>query len=127
MSRTNDGVDDDHEDEGLGLRVRPYAITGGRTRSQEDLPLETIVMRTAEGQNALPKLALERKSIVTMCEEPLSVAEISAHLGVHLGVARVLVGDMKVEGFIDVHRPSTEGERPDIKLLERVLDGLQAL
>ena len=81
-----------------------------------------------EGTAALGSLRLERKRIVELCDRPLSIAEVSAHLGVHLGVARVLVGDMKAEGLLDVHRPRpTTGDRPDIKLLERVLDGLQAL
>jgi hypothetical protein len=31
------------------LRVRPYALTGGRTRSANDLPIETIVKSTLRG------------------------------------------------------------------------------
>jgi hypothetical protein len=115
------------DDRGLGDRIRPYALTGGRTRPATDLPLETLVQRTPAGANALPRLSLERRRIVELCSRPLSIAEISAHVGVHLGVARVLVGDMKAEGLLDFHRPRPAGERPDISLLERVLDGLQAL
>ena len=43
---------------------------------------------------------------------------------------RVLVGDMAEQGLLHSHKPqhATTGEqRPDLKLLERVLDGLQAL
>jgi hypothetical protein len=115
------------DERGLGDRIRPYALTGGRTRSATDLPLETLVQRTPSGVNALPRLSLERRRILELCSRPLSIAEISAHVGVHLGVARVLVGDMKAEGLLDVHQPRPNGERPDITLLERVLDGLQAL
>jgi hypothetical protein len=115
------------DDDGLGDRIRPYALTGGRTRSADDLPLETLVVRTAAGSAALPVTAMERRKILDLCERPLSIAEISAYVGVHLGVARVLVGDMKGEGLLDVHRLRATGDRPDIKLLERVLDGLQAL
>lgn len=115
------------DETGLGDRIRPYALTGGRTRSGADLPLETLVRRTPAGVAALPRLTLERKRIIDLCAQPLSIAELSAHLRVHLGVARVLVGDMKAEGLLDVHRPRPIGDRPDIKLLERVLDGLQAL
>ena len=116
------------DDAGIASRIRPYALTGGRTRSQSDLPLEALVKRTADGQTALTRQTLERRQILELCERPVSIAELSAHLKVHLGVARVLVGDMKAEGLLDVHRPRpTVGDRPDIKLLERVLDGLQAL
>jgi hypothetical protein len=111
-----------------GLRVRSYVLTGGRTRSGADLPLETMVRVTTLGTSAAPRLALERKKIVNLATEPLSIAEISAHLSIPLGVARVLVGDMVEEGLLDSHKPAVAaGERPDVALLERVLDGLQAL
>jgi hypothetical protein len=111
------------------LRVRPYALTGGRTRSANDLPIETIVKSTLRGLSMASQLTLEHKRIVTMCVEPLSIAEISAHMHVPLGVARVFVGDMSADGLLETNQLPVArlGDRPDIKLLERVLDGLQAL
>jgi hypothetical protein len=123
-------MDEQHEEGGMGrrLRVRPYALTGGRTRSGADLPFETLVKVSQLGQSAAPRLALERKKIAQMCSSPISIAEISAHLHVPIGVARVLVGDMNEEGLLTTYKPDTSaGERPTIQLLERVLDGLQAL
>lgn len=119
----------EENDDGPGFRVRSYVLTRGRTRSNADLPLETLVKVTPQGQANAPRLALERKKIVSLCSAPLSIAEISAHLSVPLGVARVLVGDMAEEGFLQSYKPqhSQNGERPDLKLLERVLHGLQAL
>jgi len=111
------------------LRVRPYALTGGRTRSSTDLPLETIVRTTAHGANQLQQLHHERRKIADMGREPLAIAEISAHLHVPLGVARVLVGDMVTEGLLmTAQAPRTSPDaRPDASLLERVLHGLQSL
>jgi hypothetical protein len=122
----SDARDDEAE---RGLRIRPYALTGGRTRSISDLPIETIVRTSARGFVQQPRLTLERKRIVTLCAVPQSIAEVSAHLKIALGVARVIVGDMTSEGLLDSHATpaSKTGNRPDIKLLERVLDGLQAL
>jgi hypothetical protein len=119
----------DEHDDTPALRVRSYVLTGGRTRSDVDLPIETLVKVTPQGVSAAPRLALERKKIVSLCDAPISIAEVSAHLSVPLGVARVLVGDMCEEGFLTNFKPqhATTGERPDLKLLERVLDGLQAL
>jgi hypothetical protein len=119
---------DEHDDTPV-LRVRSYVLTGGRTRSDVDLPIETLVRVTPQGVSAAPRLALERKKIVSLCDAPISIAEVSAHLSVPLGVARVLVGDMCEEGFLTNFKPqhAMTGERPDLKLLERVLDGLQAL
>jgi len=123
-------ADDELEEGGPAFRVRSYVITQGRTRSSVDLPLETLVKVTSQGTSATPRLALERKQIVSLCSAPISIAEISAHLHVPLGVARVLVGDMAEQGLLTSYKPqhATTGEqRPDLKLLERVLDGLQAL
>ena len=111
----------------LGVRIRPYALTGGRTRAGTELAIETMVSTTSDGATAQGRLTLERARIVALCAAPQSLAEISAHLGLHLGVVRVLVGDLAQEGLLAVNRPSHVGDRPDLRLLERVLDGLQAL
>jgi hypothetical protein len=123
MSDTGDSAESDR------FKPRSYVYTRGRTRSNIDLPLETLVRVTPQGQSASPRLALERKKIVALCTAPISIAEVSAHLSIPLGVARVLVGDMTEEGFLQSYKPqhAQNGERPDLKLLERVLDGLQAL
>ncbi|MCU0271263.1 MAG: DUF742 domain-containing protein [Acidimicrobiales bacterium] len=120
-------VADDGQDP--ALRVRSYVLTQGRTRSNADLPIETLVKVTPQGTSAAPRLQLERKKIVGLASSAISIAEISAHLSIPLGVARVLVGDMAEEGLLTSYKPqhAQTGERPDLKLLERVLDGLQAL
>ncbi len=110
-----------------GLRVRPYAITGGRTRPSTDVQLETIVVRTAAGESAAMRAGLERGEILFLCASPTSVAELSARLEVPLGVVKVLVGDMADEGLLMFNRSQTRGDRPSLRLLERVFDGLQAL
>lgn len=117
-----------HDDEPV-LRVRSYVLTGGRTRSAADLPLESLVQVTERGATLAPRLTLERKEIIDRCTRPLSLAEISAHLQIHLGVVRVLVGDMTADGLLTATAPqhTGAGDRPDLSLLERVLDGLQAL
>jgi uncharacterized protein DUF742 len=108
------------------LRIRPYAITGGRTRARTDVPIEAIVYRTPAGEAAAARLPLERGQIAALVASPQSVAELSAHLKLPLGVVRVVVGDLVEEGLLGVNSQSGSG-RPDLRLLERVLDGLQAL
>jgi uncharacterized protein DUF742 len=106
--------------------VRPYALTGGRTRSgAADLPVESLVVTSAKGRATGAHLQLERRAIAELCLDPISVAEVSAHLGVPLGVARVLVTDMSEQGLVDVHQGSAE--RPNQALLERVLHGIRDL
>jgi uncharacterized protein DUF742 len=106
-------------------RVRPYAMTGGRTRpTHDDLEIETLVSTTGE---QTPKLTVEQRAIATLCHDTLSIAEVSAHLHLPLGVIRVLVGDMADEHLVMVHRPAHTGDRPHLALLERVLDGLHTI
>ncbi len=108
-------------------RVRPYAMTGGRTRPTHDaLEIEALVSTTAMVEQT-PKLTVEQLAIATLCQEILSIAEVSARLQLPLGVIRVLVGDMADEHLVMVHRPAHAGDRPDLDLLERVLDGLQTI
>jgi hypothetical protein len=109
------------------LRVRPYAITGGRTRPVVDLPIEAMVVRSNEGASLVGRVQLEKGAILDVLDQPLSVAEISAHCKLPLGVTRVLVGDMSEEGLLTVNSPNRVDGRPNLKLLERVFDGLQAL
>ncbi len=112
-----------------GLRVRSYVLTGGRTRGGADLPFEALIQVTPQGRSSIPRLALERRDIISPVHRPVSVAEISAHLRLPLGVVRVLVGDMVEEGCLTASAPdhTRAGDRPDRQLLERVLDGLQSL
>jgi len=113
-------------DAGDGLRVRPYAITGGRTRATTEVPIEAIVYRTPKGEKAVASMSMERRQILDLLSSPQSAAEISGRLRLPLGVARVVVGDLVDEGFVALNTRSATG-RPDLRLLERVLDGLQAL
>jgi hypothetical protein len=114
------------DDAGDGLRVRPYAITGGRTRARTELAIEAIVYRTPQGEHTDGSLLLERGQIMSLLATPRSTAEISARLHLPLGVTRVILGDLIDEGYVAVNtRSATAG--PDLRLLERVLDGLQAL
>lgn len=110
-----------------GIRIRPYAMTGGRTRSKTYLQIETILQVTPTGAEKADRLPFEKGQIVRLCMAPMSVAEVSAHLKIALGVARVLAGDLVDAGLLDYNRSQGSGKKPDLKLLERVFDGLQAL
>jgi len=99
-----------------GRLVRPYYIAGGRTRpAHRDLELETLVSTTALGATSPKVGGVERRAIVSLCRDLLSIAEVSARLDLPLGVARVLIGDMAEEGFVILHRPATVGDRPGDK------------
>ena len=119
---------DNTQSAGSAFRVRPYLVTGGRTRSVVDLPIEALVRSTPLGHRAVEKLSHELRDIVSLCVNPQSLAEISARLKIHLQVARVLVGDLVQAEQVAIHTASKDNDRrPDLQLLEKVLDGLQSL
>jgi hypothetical protein len=108
-------------------RVRPYAMTGGRTRPTHDaLAIESLVSTTSTVE-LTPKLTVEQRAIAVLCHDLLSIAEVSAKLHLPLGVVRILVGDMADEHLVMVPRPAHAGDRPDLALLERVLSGLHSI
>ena len=108
--------------------LRAYAVTGGRTRPRHaDLEMESLVATTGLGESAARTLSMERRAIAHVCRQVLSIAEVSAHLDLPLGVTRVLVGDMAAEGLVSIHRPSSPEAQPDLALLQRVLAGLRAI
>lgn len=109
--------------------VRPFILTGGRTRPVNErlLRVETLVT-TSPGALSAP-LGFERRHIVVICQRPLSVAEIASSLKVPIGVARVLIGDLVAEGFVIVHDddPLRVQGLPSREILERIRDGVRAL
>ncbi|MDJ1643844.1 DUF742 domain-containing protein [Streptomyces pakalii] len=109
--------------------VRPYAMTGGRTRPRYQLAIEALVSTTADPARLQGQLP-EHQRICRLCIEIKSVAEISALLSIPLGVARILVADLAEAGLVAIHQPGGDeaaGGQPDVTLLERVLSGLRKL
>ncbi len=106
--------------------LRPYLLTGGRTRPTADpLELEAQVVTTETGFLAIDTLTYEQRDILRLCQAPFAVAEVAAQLKLHLGVVRVLAGDLLLLGHLAVRRPAAEPHR-NRDLLERVIRGLEA-
>ena len=109
--------------------VRPYTLTAGRTDTSVDLPLEAPVqtLQAALAHQWPPNDM--RDKIIQLCIKSPSVAEISARLDLPLGVARVLVGDLVMSGYLRVHRTLTDHSTRDERreLIGRTLRGLKAL
>ncbi|MER5888572.1 DUF742 domain-containing protein [Streptomyces sp. NPDC001941] len=119
-------------------RVRPYSLTGGRTRFGHVLLVETFVSsapaleapperRELTGGALASRVMPELRAIVELCRRMRTVAEISALLRMPLGVVRVLLSDLADQGKIRVYGTGHGEGRPDRALLERVLSGLRRL
>jgi hypothetical protein len=106
--------------------VRPYTLTGGRTAPKVELPVEATLRREAGVAEAPTDANLAR--ILEVCDKR-SVAEVSAHLHMPIGVVRVLLGDLIEQGHVKVQATLTESSSKDERreLIERTLRGLRTL
>ncbi len=119
-------------------RVRPYSLTGGRTRFGYVLLVETFVTSTAALEapderreltngSLTTRVMPEMRAIVELCRRMRTVAEVAALLRLPLGVVRVLLSDLADQGKIRVYGTGHGPGQPDRALLERVLNGLRRL
>jgi hypothetical protein len=123
------GPHHDWLDEEAGPVVRAYTVTGGRARPAAggfDL-VAFVVAGPPDELAGRPQFQPEHRSIVEMAQEPISVAEISAHLNLALGVVRVLLGDLLAAGLIEMYEPPASPHFPDENILKAVANGLRAL
>ncbi|MGV9562968.1 DUF742 domain-containing protein [Streptomyces sp. NPDC003480] len=106
--------------------VRSYVITGGRRLpSADDLSLHTLV--TLAPDRELPLGAgPEVRAIWELCGGGyLAVAEVAAHLGLPVGVARLLLSDLAEQGHLLRRAAPPPAQAVDRDLIEKVLYGLQ--
>ena len=126
----NDGTDP--RDPGVNLPqrmlVRPYMLTRGRTSSSLGVfelhaPVLALIAPEQLGRTATP----EDRRIVELCQTPMSVAELSARMSAPVGVVRVLVGDLVVAHMVHVRQTEDRAEHRDVRLLERLLEGIRGI
>jgi len=114
------GAEPDDVEDGL---VRPFVITGGRTRHERvHLRVEALVVATGIGAGR--QLQFEHDRIIRLCDTPISVAEVAARVGIPLGVAQILVGDLAEAGLLQIHE-ARQVATP--ALLLRMIDAVRAL
>jgi hypothetical protein len=91
------------------------------------LDLITVVVVAPRGSADLTGLSPEYRKILALCGQPVTVADVASDTALPLGVVRVLLADLLVQGRLTVMRQQQAGERPSADLLEEVLHGLRAL
>ncbi|WP_410659147.1 DUF742 domain-containing protein [Amycolatopsis sp. lyj-112] len=107
-------------------RIRPYALTGGRTKSSHLLLVETLISVPRYDPALSEALMPESRSLYERARDRSSIAELSVGLDLPLGVVRVLIGDLATQGAVFVH-PTAHAYNHDTNVLERILDGLKRL
>ncbi|MFJ8666570.1 DUF742 domain-containing protein [Streptomyces sp. NPDC093600] len=120
-------------DAAAGPLVRPYAMTGGRTRpGPSSVRFDLIALVAVDGnppdRSEESLLGPEHRALLSLCRaETQSVAELAADADLPVGVVRVLLGDLLEAGFVKVNRPVPPAHLPDERILREVINGLRAL
>jgi hypothetical protein len=121
------GVDPDEAED--GTQVRAYLLTGGRTGGGvAGIAMETTAVVTPLGAQvaASRSLAFELGQVLDSCAEVRSVAEIAALVGIPLGVAQVLVGDLVARELL-ITTSTAKSLAFDVSFIERLINGVAAL
>ncbi|GAA2443165.1 DUF742 domain-containing protein [Streptomyces macrosporus] len=113
-----------------GTPVPLYIVTGGRTEAEDAqvLDLVTLIVARAEPK---PGMRPEHVSILRMCANPLSVAEVSAYLDLPFSAVHVLLADLIADSLVEARQTrtahATAAVEPDVEILKALIDGLQRL
>lgn len=113
-------------DDDAGPLVRPYAVTGGRTRPDRyELDMITLVVAIDPDAHAA-HVEPEHAQVLRVCAYPSSVAEVAARLDLPLGVVKVLISDLIERNYV-LFRSSWPPDKPDVDMMQKVLDGIRNL
>jgi Protein of unknown function (DUF742) len=110
-----------------GPVVRPYALTGGRTRhtgASFDLVASVTATRAVPD---LARLAPEHVCVLRLARERMTVADIASEVDLPLGVVRIILADLRELGLVAIGTPALTAEQIDKHTLREVLNGLRAL
>jgi hypothetical protein len=119
------GADGVWFDEAAGPLVRPYAMTRGRTSSGQN-HLEMITLIVSNGplsHSDSQALQPECLQILSLAQHPVSVAEVSAQLGLPLSVTKILIGDLIDQQMLTFRSAVT----PNAQILQAVINGIRRL
>ncbi|WP_329089202.1 MULTISPECIES: DUF742 domain-containing protein [unclassified Streptosporangium] len=112
-------------DQEPGPIIRPYTVTRGRTRAAgAHFDLMAVVVTVSAPQRELQP---EYLSILDACRTPIPVVELAARTALAVGVLRVLLGDLRDSGLINVRPPTRPSALPRESLLRDLLAGLRTL
>ncbi|WP_030267817.1 DUF742 domain-containing protein [Streptomyces sp. NRRL B-24484] len=116
-------------DDEAGPMVRPFTLTGGRTRSAEGERYDLLAAVSAV-PDAEPAAHLDhaRSALLDRIRaRACPLAELAADADLPIGALRVLLGDLVQAGLVRVGQSAAEAGRPDVRLLREVIRGLRRL
>ncbi|WBB55614.1 DUF742 domain-containing protein [Verrucosispora sp. WMMD573] len=114
-------------DDEAGPVVRPYAVTGGRAKPANSFNVVALILSTRSAPPSEVGIAPEQARIIHLCQRPLALAEVAAHLSLPLGTVRVLLDGLIAQGFVQVNDPRQAATLPDDSVFEALINGLRQL
>ncbi|WP_141584867.1 DUF742 domain-containing protein [Actinomadura sp. WMMA1423] len=111
-----------------GPVVRPYAVTRGRTRPR-GLVLDLVAVLVATGRTPADRvwLSREQRRLLELCRRPSTPADLASETDLPLRVVQILLEDLYQYGLVEEMPQAAQTERPDPRILMRVLDELRRL
>ncbi|NDU73148.1 DUF742 domain-containing protein [Actinomadura sp. DSM 109109] len=111
-----------------GPVVRPYAVTRGRTRPR-GLVLDLVTVMVATGRTPADRvwLSREQRRLLELCRQPSTPADLASETDLPLRVVQILLEDLHQYGLVEEMPQAAQTERPDPRILMRVLDELRRL
>ncbi|MEO5874447.1 MAG: DUF742 domain-containing protein [Streptosporangiaceae bacterium] len=122
-----DGKQDRWLDVEAGPIVRPYALTRGRTRPEGESFALIAVVQAVVAPHAVSRAEPECLLILSLSQRPISVVDLASDARLPLGVIRVLLGDLRHRGLINIAPPTRSGHAANVQVIREVLHGLRAL
>ena len=114
-------------DGAAGPVIRPYALTGGRTKpAGEFFDLIAMVIARRSPDQVL-ELEPEHLRVLALCDTPRSVADLGADCRIPLGVLRVILSDLREDGLVFIRPPVPLKRILDDDALRRIEDALRRL
>ncbi|RKS73051.1 uncharacterized protein DUF742 [Actinomadura pelletieri DSM 43383] len=111
-----------------GPVVRPYAVTRGRTRPRGVvIDLVTILVATGRTPGEKVWLSREQRRLLELCRRPSTPADLASEIDLPFRVVQILLEDLYQYGLIEETAPAEQSDRPDPRILMRVLDELRRL
>ncbi|MFG2088451.1 MULTISPECIES: DUF742 domain-containing protein [unclassified Spirillospora] len=111
-----------------GPVVRPYAVTRGRTRARGPVvDLVAILVATGRTPGDRVWLSREHRMLLEMCGRPSTPADLASKADLPFRVVQILLADLREYGLIEESDQDRPSERPDPRILMRVLDELRRL
>ncbi|MEV5828919.1 DUF742 domain-containing protein [Spirillospora sp. NPDC052242] len=111
-----------------GPVVRPYAMTRGRTRTRGlVLDLVTVLVATGRPPGERVWLSREQRALLELCRRPSTPADLASETDLPFRVVQILLEDLHHYGLIEEVQQARQADRPDPRLLMRVLDELRRL